>query len=70
MPPPQIFPCGGAGQPACPPQPTVLTADGALAYSKAQMQAYGQALAEYGYNKGRADALSAHNVADGDTPQG
>ena len=47
---PPPFPCGGVGQPACPPQPAIEK--DAKAYSYNDMLAHGQAC----YEKGKKDA--------------
>lgn len=52
MPRPDPFPCGGQGQPACPPQPAV-TSD-PPSYTLDDMKAHGWVC----YRKGIADALS------------
>lgn len=44
------YPCGGSGEPACPPQPTL----DAPTYSYSDMLAHGAAQ----YAKGRLDALT------------
>lgn len=49
---PKPLPCGGHNEPACAPEPAVVTADGQPAYTLEQMQAHGA----LNYEKGIADA--------------
>lgn len=50
MPGPKTSPCGGTGQPACPPVPAAVT-DEPAQYTLSDMEAHG----ELNYRKGRAD---------------
>jgi len=55
MPGPKTGPCGGVGEPACPPTPASGTT-----YTLEEMQAHGQ----LNYNKGRSDAFIEHFKAN------
>ena len=59
MPRPNPFPCGGQGQPACPPEPAAVTNEPAL-YTLSDMQAHGFNC----YQKGKLDALLTHHAGD------
>jgi len=60
MPPPNVFPCGQPGQPACPPEPASLTNEPAQ-YTYSDMQAHGFAQ----YQKGVADLIAAYKESQG-----
>lgn len=49
--PPSPFPCGGTGQPACPPTPAIEFADGTRYWSEEQVRQH----AQDSYEKGVAD---------------
>ena len=54
MPGPKTGPCGGVGEPACPPTPAALP-NVRLLYSLEEMQEYGQ----LNYQKGVSDTILA-----------